>query len=56
MAGINQAWELFTYNKSQICDSGLWLIQHLKAAPISPSQQELIAAAIERSCCAAIRA
>lgn len=39
--------------KSQICDSGLRLIQYLKAAPISPSQQELIAAAIERSCCAA---
>jgi hypothetical protein len=33
--------------KPQIRESGLWLIQHLRAAPLSPAQQQLITAAIE---------
>ena len=32
--------------KTQIRDSGLWLIQHLRAAPLSPAQQQLITAAL----------
>jgi hypothetical protein len=34
--------------KPQVRESGLWLVQHLKAAPLSPAQQSLIAAAIEK--------
>ena len=33
----------------RICESGLWLIQHLKDAPLSLAQKEVITAAIERS-------
>jgi hypothetical protein len=35
--------------KPKICQSGLWLIQHLRAAPLSPAQQSLIAGAIEKT-------
>ena len=49
LCGPSAGW-LGNYSpKPQIRKTGLWLIQHLKAAPISPSQQELIVAAIERS-------
>jgi hypothetical protein len=34
---------------ARIRESGLWLIQFLRAAPLSPAQMDLITAAIERS-------
>jgi hypothetical protein len=33
--------------KPQIRESGLWLVQHLKAAPLSPTQQGLVMEAID---------
>ena len=46
LCGPSPQW-LGNYSpKPQIRESGLWLIQHLKAAPVSPSQQALMAAAI----------
>ena len=35
--------------KPQIRESGLWLVQRLKAAPLSPAQQGLVTAAIEKT-------
>lgn len=33
----------------RICETGLWLIQFLRAAPLSSAQKDMITAAIERS-------
>lgn len=47
LCGPSAEW-LGNYSpKPQICESGLWLVQHLKAAPLSPAQQVLVTAAIE---------
>ncbi len=35
--------------KPQIRESGLWLVQHLKASPLLPAQQVLVAAAIGKT-------
>jgi hypothetical protein len=35
--------------KPKIRESGLWLVQHLKAAPLSPAQRGLVTAAIEKA-------
>jgi hypothetical protein len=35
--------------KAQIRESGLWLVQHLKAAPLSHTQQGFVTAAIENA-------
>jgi hypothetical protein len=37
--------------KPQVHDSGLWLVQHLRAAPLSPAQMDSVAAAIAKSMC-----
>jgi hypothetical protein len=34
--------------KQKICNSGLWLVQHLKADPLSPAQQVMVTATIEK--------
>lgn len=47
LCGPSSGW-LGRYSPNvQIRESGLWLIQHLKAAPLSPPQMELITTAIE---------
>ncbi len=49
LCGPSAEW-LGNYSpKPQICESGLWLIQHLNAAPLTPPQQDLVTAAIERT-------
>jgi hypothetical protein len=34
--------------KTKICNSGLWLVQHLKAHPLTPAQQAVVTATIEK--------
>jgi hypothetical protein len=46
LCGPSAQWLGSYSSKPQIRESGLWLIQHLKAAPLSPAQQQLIAAVI----------
>jgi hypothetical protein len=35
--------------KQKIRDGGLWLVQHLKASPLTPAQQGLVTAAIKKT-------